>query len=187
MGNLDRLLIGSGCWRWALDPWAEAFRQARYGLRVGLRLIPALIVFATWALLAGCSDDTALLKRADKAAQRFHLQLAQSRIDEILESLDPAWRQRAGDDALRAEFTRLSVLGTVQKYERVASNVVHREGAIYVAVSLKNQYRAHTTVEELAFVFRGKKTMIARVSVQVNPKPKPKPSPASAPESLSDG
>ena len=132
---------------------------------------------ATWAALAlllafsvGCSDDSGLLKRADKAAARFHTQLAEGQIEAILESVAPALRREAGDDALRAEFTRLSVLGPVVKYRRVAGNAVQRDGLFFVALSLKNEYRADSTVEELSFVFKGKKTWLARVSVQVIPK-----------------
>jgi hypothetical protein len=118
----------------------------------------------------GCGNDTGLLKRADRAAKVFHERLSEGQFEEILETVAKPLREEAGDDALRAEFTRLSVLGPPLKYKRVSGNVVERDGTYFVALSLQNEYRSHTTVEELAFIFKGKKTWISRLSVQVNPK-----------------
>jgi hypothetical protein len=144
-------------------------------------LLCLLFAFA----LGGCADDGRWIKRADRMAKAFHEQVAEGQIEPLLQQVTPALREEAGDDALRAQFTRLSALGPMTAYERASVNVVRREGLVFVALSVKAEFRAHTAVEELAFVFKGKKTWISRMSIQVTPKPKASPA-APAPEAESE-
>jgi hypothetical protein len=120
--------------------------------------------------LVACADDGRWVKRADRMAKAFHEQIAQGQIEPLLEQVTPALRREAGDDALRAQFTQLSALGPLKGYERASVNVVRRDKLVFVALSIRAEFRAHTVVEELAFVFQGKKTWVSRLSVQITPK-----------------